>query len=108
MQSQFGFDFGTTEKGDNILDKSAEVHNLKTQSMLYNNQTKKLDRKETAQYIADMVLELRNLAKAVDIKSLQDLLELCFYDAFATANRVEISESELQRLQELSRASGAP
>ena len=76
--------------------------------MLYNNQTKKLDRKETAQYIADMVLELRNLAKAVDIKSLQDLLELCFYDAFATANRVEISESELQRLQELSRASGAP
>ena len=87
------------------MDKSVEIHNLKSKSQLYSNQTKKLDRKETAQYIADMVLELRNLAKAVEIKSLQDLLELCFYEAFASANRVEIPEGELEKLSELSKAS---
>lgn len=90
------------------MNNSASVHNLKGHSRAHSNQSKKLDRKETAQYIADMVLELRNLAKAVEIKSLQDLLELCFYEAFATANKVNIPEGELERLQELSKASSAP
>ena len=87
------------------MHNSVSVHNLTEHSRNKNNQIKKLDRKETAQYIADMVLELRNLAKAVEIKPLQDLLELCFYEAFATANKVVIPEGEIERLQELSKAS---
>jgi hypothetical protein len=90
------------------MNNSATVHNLTAQSRSTINQTKKLGRKETAQYIADMVLELRNLAKAVEIKSLQDLLELCFYEAFATANKVVIPEGEIERLHELSKASITP
>lgn len=89
------------------MENPDSVHNLSVQSRRVNNPIKKLDRKETAQYIADMVLELRNLAKAVEIKPLQDLLELCFYEAFATANKVIIPEGEIERLQELSKASVA-
>ncbi len=90
------------------MENSALTHNLKENSSTKNNQPKKLDRKETAQYISEMVLELRNLAKAVDIRSLQDLLELCFYEAFTAANKVEIPEGELEHLRELSNASIIP
>lgn len=90
------------------MENSALAHNLKEHSSTKNNPPKKLDRKETAQYISEMVLELRNLAKAVDIRSLQDLLELCFYEAFTAANKVEIPEGELEHLRELSNASTMP
>ena len=90
------------------MEDSALAHNLKENTPTKNNQIKKLDRKETAQYISEMVLELRNLAKAVDIRSLQDLLELCFYEAFTAANKVEIPEGELEHLRELSNASITP
>jgi hypothetical protein len=64
----------------------------------------KPDPRETAQYIADMVLELRNLAKSGDHKTLQGLLEVSFYEAFSAANRVEIPAEELEHLRELSKA----
>lgn len=88
-----------------IMENSVSEHNQKSHSRAGNNSKMKLDRRETAQYICDMVLELRNLAKAVEIKSLQDMLELCFYEAFATANKVTIPEGELEKLRELSKAS---
>lgn len=61
--------------------------------------------RETAQYIADMVLELRNMAKSVDLKTLQGLLEVSFYEAFSVANKVEIPPDEIEHLRELSKAS---
>ena len=60
---------------------------------------------ETAQYIADMTLELRNMAKAFEMITLQGLLEVTFYEAFSAANKVEIPEGELEKLRELSKAS---
>jgi hypothetical protein len=66
--------------------------------------SKKLASQETAQYIADMVLELRNLAKAHAFLSLQGLLEVSYYEAFATANKVEVPNDELEHLKGLSRA----
>ncbi len=89
------------------MENSISEHNLKSHSRVGSNYKMKLDSRETAQYIADMVLELRNLAKAVGIKSLQDMLELCFYEAFATANKVILPEGELEKLRELSKASVA-
>jgi hypothetical protein len=61
--------------------------------------------KETAEYVADMLLELRNLAKACDLKALQGLLEVSYYEAFSAANKVEVPPEELERLRELSKAS---
>ena len=62
-------------------------------------------RRETAQYISEMTLELRNLAKAHEMISLQGLLEVAYYEAFTVAAQIELPEGELERLRELSRAS---
>ena len=63
------------------------------------------NQRETAQYIADMVLELRNMAKAVELLTLQGLLEVTFYEAFSAANQVVIPEGEIEKLRGLSKAS---
>ena len=62
-------------------------------------------KRETAQYIADMTLELRNLAKAHHMSSLQGLLEVAYYQAFTAATYNELPEGELEHLEELARAS---
>jgi hypothetical protein len=66
-----------------------------------------LKKRETAQYIADMVLELRNLTRGLDMKSLQGLLEVTFYEAATEANRVEIPPEEIEHLRILGQASVA-
>jgi hypothetical protein len=58
---------------------------------------------QSAQYIADMLLELRNLAKAANQKSLQALLELSYYEAYTVANPVQIPQDEHQRLEDMAR-----
>lgn len=62
-------------------------------------------RRETAQYISEMTLELRNLAKAHNMVALQGLLEVAYYEAFTAAAQIELPEGELEHLQVLSRAS---
>ena len=64
------------------------------------------DKRETAQYISEMTLELRNLAKVHSMISLQGLLEVAYYEAFMFATRVDIPEGEIEHLRELSRAAG--
>jgi hypothetical protein len=54
--------------------------------------------RESAQYIADMILELRNLAKSTEMPVLQGLLEITYYEAYALANPVTIPENEEERL----------
>lgn len=61
-------------------------------------------RRETAQYISEMTLELRNLAKAYEMHSLQGLLEVAYYEAFIVATQNEIPEGELERIKEMSSA----
>lgn len=58
--------------------------------------------RETAQYLADMVLEMRNIAKAENFGTLQGLLEIAYYEAFSVAHKVEVPEGELEHLESLS------
>jgi hypothetical protein len=56
---------------------------------------------ETAHYIADMILELRNLAKKTGLTTLQGLLEISFYEASSAANPAQVPAGELQHLEAL-------
>lgn len=56
---------------------------------------------ETAQYIADMILELRNLAKGSGLFAAMIPLEYAYYEAFAVANRVAVPPEEAERLKRL-------
>jgi hypothetical protein len=57
--------------------------------------------KEAAVYISEFLLELRNLAKSRGLTTLQGLLEISYYEAYETANRVAVPEGESLRLQEM-------
>jgi hypothetical protein len=59
---------------------------------------------ETAQYIADMLLELRNIARSAALTTLFGLLELSFCEAFSIANKVKIPDGEIEKLRQLVRA----
>lgn len=61
-------------------------------------------KRETAQYISELTLELRNLAKAHNMLSLQGLLEVAYYEAFTAATHNELPEGEREHLEELLRA----
>ena len=61
--------------------------------------------RETAQYIADMILELRNMAKSEQLYQVMVPLEYSYYEAFAVANRVDVPAGETERLRELSKVS---
>jgi hypothetical protein len=57
---------------------------------------------ETAHYIADMILELRNLAKGENMATLQCLLEISYYEAYGIAHAVAIPDGEEKRLDDMS------
>ena len=59
--------------------------------------------RELAQYIADMLLELRNMAKAAGLTTLLGLLEISFCEAFSIANKVEIPPGEIEKLKRLAK-----
>ncbi len=59
---------------------------------------------ETANYIADMLLELRKMAKTAQLSTLMVLLEVSFYEAFSLANRIEIPPEEIVKLYEMEQA----
>ncbi len=58
--------------------------------------------KETAQYLADLILELRVMAKSAQLYHVMVPLEYAYYEAFAAANKVDVPEEEVARLMELS------
>jgi hypothetical protein len=60
--------------------------------------------KEIARYVAEMVLELRNLARSAKLDRLMVPLESAFYEASAIADAVSIPAAELDRLRELRKA----
>ena len=64
----------------------------------------KIERRQTAQYISEMALELRNLAKNHGFVSLQGLLEVAYYEAFTAATENEIPSGEQERLEQMSKA----
>ena len=62
-------------------------------------------KRQTAQYIADLSLEMRNLAKSCNMLTLQGLLEIAYYEAFTMATDIQVPPGEAEHLKELSRAS---
>ena len=61
--------------------------------------------RDTAQYVADMILELRNMAKSAKLFQVMVPLEYAYYEAFSAANRVELPPGEAERIRELEKAS---
>lgn len=61
--------------------------------------------RETAEYLSDMILELRNLARTAKLHTVMVPLEFAYYEAFGVAHRVEVPSAELERIRTLSRAS---
>lgn len=59
--------------------------------------------KDTAQYIADMILELRNMAKSARLHTVMVPLEYAYYEAFSAANRVHVPPEEVERINLLAR-----
>lgn len=80
---------------------STRKYNLSTNMVTEHNPKENTNSSETAQYIADMLLELRKLAKASELKNLQGLLELCYYEAFGAAHKAVIPEGEAERLEQM-------
>lgn len=62
------------------------------------------NQRETAQYAADMILELRNMAKSAKLFKVMVPLEYAYYEAFSAANQVSIPPGEAERIREMSRA----
>ena len=60
--------------------------------------------RETADYLSDMILELRNLARSVQLHTVMVPLEFAYYEAFGSAHKVEVPPGELERIKTLSRA----
>ncbi len=53
-----------------------------------------LDQVETAAYISDIVLQLRNMARAADLKFLVYFLEMSFQEAFSQSTREPKQKSD--------------
>ena len=66
--------------------------------------SKDAQEREMAQYIADMLLEMRNMARSAGLPTLLGLLELSFCEAFSIANKVEIPAGEIEKLKRLAKA----
>ncbi len=69
-----------------------------------NNPPNETQQRELAQYVADMLLELRNMAKAAGLTTLLGLLELSFCEAYSIANKVKIPDGEIEKLKRLAKA----
>ena len=70
-----------------------------------NNHVDETREREMAKYIADMLLELRNMARSAGLFTLLGLLELSFCEAYSIANKVKIPAGEIEKLKRLAKAS---
>ncbi len=92
----------TTKSGE--MDTQVKLSGPTVQGVSNPKPRLKQDREHTAQYIAEMALELRNLAKAHGFLSLQGLLEVAYYEAFTAATEIQIPPGEQERLERMSKA----
>ena len=56
-----------------------------------------------AQYVADMILELRNMAKSAKLPEVMAPLEFAYYEAYSAANKVHVPPDEVERIRRLER-----
>jgi hypothetical protein len=62
-----------------------------------------VNQRQTAEYLVDIILELRNLARMSKLYTVMVPLEYAYYEAFGIANRVEVSPEEVERIKTLSK-----
>ena len=67
-----------------ILDEAVDNMARNTAGKHYVDQ---LDTTQTAQYVTDMILELRNLARSAGLQQLTYYLEMAFYEAYDQSNK---------------------
>jgi hypothetical protein len=93
-----------TNPAAQIASLSARTDSSNTTSASKSSSTE-LDhrQRETAQYVADMILELRNMAKAARLTTILAPLESAYYEAFSAANQVRVPAGEAERIKKLSR-----
>jgi hypothetical protein len=60
---------------------------------------------EAAEYIADVAMELRNVAKSAQLQTLQGLLEAAYYEAYESAHPAKPTREDIEYLRELETAS---
>ncbi len=72
----------------------AKKYNFNEQSDGDVNLSDKSRQRQTAQYVADMLLELRHLSKFNGFSTLQGLLEISYYEAFNEANKIDVPVGE--------------
>lgn len=89
---------GWQTRGGKVVGQ-AKTHNLKLSSREEHTSIEQTRQAETAKYIADMILELRNLAMKQDYDVLRGLLELAYYEAYGVANKVQIPVGETEHLE---------
>jgi len=65
------------------------------------------DQRQVAEYICEMILELRSMAKATRLHKIMVPLEFAYYEAFAVAHAVEVPPEEDERLDRLEREAKA-
>jgi hypothetical protein len=58
--------------------------------------------RQTAEYIADLLLGLRKTAKRTDLTFLVHLLEMAFYEAYTVAKQAEPDMAAIDRLSQAS------
>ena len=63
------------------------------------------DQRESAAYIADLLLGLRKTAKRSDLSFLSHLLEMAFYEAYTIAKQVEPDMSIIETINQISEIS---
>lgn len=61
------------------------------------------NQRQTAEYLVDIILELRNLARSTKLYTVMVPLEYAYYEAFGIANRVEVPPEEVERIKALSK-----
>lgn len=61
--------------------------------------------RQTAEYLVDIILELRNLARMSKLYTVMVPLEYAYYEAFGIANRVDVPPEEVERIKTLSKIS---
>jgi hypothetical protein len=66
------------------------------------NDTKR--QQEIAQYVSEMILELRNLARTGQLYEVMVALEYAYYEAFSKANQVKVPAGEVEHIRRLERA----
>lgn len=76
----------------------AKIHLLTGNATSGADIASEMPRRDAALYIAEMILELRNVAKAARLKTVQGYLELTYYEAYTEANKVVVPQGEVEHL----------